>query len=79
MGSGPVAGNPRQVSRTFKGSKKRGDSTLAALVASTVTGNAPIGASSTLVEFLDRVTPTRSPTTIRGYKFKIQRIDARPC
>jgi integrase len=30
-----------------------------------------------LQRWLDHLTPTRSPTTIRGYRFKVKRIDAK--
>jgi integrase len=81
IGPDPVTGNPRQVSRTFRGTKKEADSALATFVTDVINGNAPMAGSTSVAEFLDRwvehITPTRSPTTIRGYKFKIKRIDAR--
>jgi hypothetical protein len=77
VGSDP-AGNPLQVTRTCKGTKKQADTALAEFVAQTVNGGAPLLRSTNLEEFLDRwldhITPTRSPTTVRGYRFKVQRI-----
>src|SRR5579859_5051036 len=81
IGSDPVTGNPRQVSRTFKGTKKAADTALAEFVSEVVNGTAPLGASTTLGQYLDKwlehITPTRSPTTIRGYRSKIKRITAK--
>lgn len=81
VGSDPSTGNPLQVTRTFKGTKKEADTALAEFVAQTVNGGAPLLRSTTLGEFLDRwldhITPTRSPTTVRGYRFKVKRITAK--
>ncbi len=80
MGTDPVTGNPRQATRTFRGTKKQADSALAELVRDLGKG---VFASdtSTLSEFLDRwldnIASTKSPTTIRGYRGKIKRIDQR--
>jgi integrase len=79
VGSDPITGNPLQLSRTFRGTKRQADSALAAFLSDVLTGEAPMLGTTTLAEYLDRwlahITPTRSPTTIRGYKFKIKRID----
>lgn len=79
-GSDPATGAPRQLSRTFRGTKRQASTALSAFVAEVAAGNVPIDGSTTLAEYLERwvshITPTRSPTTIRGYRFKIQRIDA---
>jgi integrase len=81
VGSDPVTGNPRQVSRTLKGTKKQADTALAELVADVASAGAPLLRSTTLEEYLDRwldhITPTRSPTTVRGYRFKVKRITAK--
>lgn len=78
IGPDPVTGNPRQVSRTFKGSKKEADTALARFVAEVTNGSVPVVASTTVGAFLDQwlehIKPDRSPTTIRGYRFKIARI-----
>jgi integrase len=78
IGGDPVTGNPRQASRTFKGTKRQAESALAEFVGEVVNGTAPLGRSTSLTEFLERwidhITPSRSPTTIRGYKFKVKRI-----
>jgi Phage integrase, N-terminal SAM-like domain len=78
VGSDPLTGNPRQVSRTFKGTKKQAETALAEFVAQVINGAAPLLRSTTLGEFLERwlhhITPTRSPTTVRGYRFKVKRI-----
>jgi integrase len=77
-GTDPVTGNPRQLSRTFKGTKRQADTALANFVTEVVDGNAPLVGSTTLAEYLakwlDHITPTRSPTTVRGYRFKVKRI-----
>jgi integrase len=78
VGEDPETGNPRQVSRTFRGTKKQADTALAEFVSEVTQGTVPLKRSITLAEYLDRwiehITPTRSPTTIRGYKFKLKRI-----
>jgi integrase len=80
-GADPVTGNPRQLSRTFKGTKKQADSALAEFVTEVANGTDAVERTMTLAQFLDRwidhITPSRSPTTIRGYKFKVKRIAAR--
>jgi integrase len=80
-GADPVTGNPRQVSRTFKGTKTQADSALAEFVTEVANGTVAVERTMTLEQFLDRwidhITPSRSPTTIRGYKFKVKRIAAR--
>ena len=81
IGPDPVTGNPRQVSRTFKGTKKEADTALAAFVTEVSRGTTPLERSATLEElfarWIEHLTPMRSPTTIRGYRFKITRINAK--
>lgn len=81
IGRDGSTGNPRQLSRTFRGTKKGADTALANFLTEVANGTIPIVASTTLAEYLDRwldhITPSRSPTTIRGYKFKIKRISAK--
>ena len=81
IGDDPATGNPRQVSRTFRGTKKQADTALNAFVTEVVKGSAVATSSTTVSDYLDRwlthITPTRSPTTIRGYRFKIKRISAK--
>lgn len=81
IGRDPVTGNPKQVTRTFRGNKKQADTALAQFVTEVASGTVPVAASATLAEFLDRwlgdIQPHRSPTTIKGYRHKIQRINAR--
>lgn len=77
-GIDPVTRNPRQATRTFRGTKKQADSALAELVRDLGKGLVASD-TSTLSEFLDRwldhIAPTKSPTTVRGYRGKIKRID----
>ncbi len=81
VGSDASTGNPRQLSRTFKGTKKQADTALAGFLAEVLNGTAPMAGSATLDEYLhqwlDHITPTRSPTTVRGYRFKVKRISAK--
>jgi integrase len=81
IGTDPVTGNPRQVSRTFRGTKKEADTALAAFLSEVVSGQALVSSSVVLSEYLDRwlehITPTRSPTTVRGYRFKAKRISGK--
>jgi integrase len=81
VGSDAATGNPRQLSRTFKGTKKQADTALAGFLAEVVTGAAPLAGDTTVAEYLqrwlDHITPTRSPTTVRGYRFKVKRITAK--
>ncbi|HWE57884.1 MAG TPA: site-specific integrase [Acidimicrobiales bacterium] len=80
-GNDPKTGNPIQVSRTFKGTRRQADTALATFVHEVSRGLVPTTRSMPLSEYLeqwlDHITPTRSPTTIRGYKFKITRINER--
>jgi integrase len=80
-GADPVTGNPRQVTRTFRGTKRQADTALSNFVTEVVRGQVPLTGSTTLSEYLDNwlahITPTRSTTTVRGYRFKIKRIDAK--
>src|SRR5579872_6460927 len=81
IGNHPVTGNPRQVTRTFRGTKREAETALSNFVADVVNGQAPIGGSVTLGEYLDgwldHITSNRSSTTVRGYGFKIKRIKAK--
>lgn len=77
-GIDPGTGNPRQATRTFRGTKKQADSALAELVRDLGKGIVTSD-TSTLAEFLDHwldhIASTKSPTTVRGYRGKIKRID----
>jgi integrase len=81
IGRDPVTGNPRQLTRTFRGTKKQADTALAQFVTEVANGTVPITPSATLAEFLDRwldqIRPYRSPSTIKGYRHKIERINKR--
>jgi integrase len=81
IGDDPATGQPRQVSRTFKGTRKHAETALAEFVTEVAGGRTPAGGSTTLAAFLDQwiksITPSRSPTTIRGYRDKMRRIDAK--
>jgi integrase len=81
IGRDPVTGNPRQVTRTFRGTKKQADTALAQFVTGVTNGSVPLTGSATLADFLDQwldhIRPYRSPTTIKGYRHKIERIDER--
>ncbi len=78
-GRDPVTGNPRQVTRTFRGTKKQADTALARFVTEVGNGSVALGTSATLAEFLERwldhIQPNRSPTTIKGYRHKVERIN----
>jgi integrase len=80
-GADPVTGNPRQVTRTFRGTKRQADTALSNFVTEVVRGQVPRMGSTTLSQYLGdwlaHITPTRSTTTVRGYRFKIKRIDAK--
>lgn len=80
IGRDPVTGNPKQVTRTFRGTKKQADTALAQFVSEVTNGTVAVAASAPLGEFLDRwiehIRPNRSPTTIKGYRHKIERIKA---
>jgi integrase len=80
-GADPITGNPRQVTRTFRGTKRQADTALSNFVTEVVRGKVPLTGSTRLGEYLDNwlghITPTRSTTTVRGYRFKIKRIDAK--
>lgn len=80
IGTDPVTGNPRQATRTFRGTKKQADSALAEFVRDIGRGEVSTD-SSTVREFLERwldhITPTKSPTTIRNYRGKIKRINGK--
>lgn len=78
IGRDPVTGNPKQVTRTFRGTKKQAETALALFVTEVSNGTVPVTASASLGEFLDRwlehIRPNRSPATIKGYRHKIDRI-----
>jgi integrase len=80
-GADPVSGNPRQVTRTFRGTRRQADTALSNFLTEVVKGQVPVVAWTTLAEYLgqwlDHITPTRSTTTVRGYRFKIKRISAK--
>ena len=79
IGDDPVTGRPRQATRTFRGSKRQAQTTLAEFVAECSNGRLPVGGSITvsayLDQWIDRITATRSPTTVRGYREKAKRIN----
>jgi integrase len=80
-GYDPVTGNPRQVSRTVHGGARDANRALAAFVTEVDTGQAPIDGKVTLDVFLQRwlehLEPHREAQTIRGYRFKVRKIDAK--
>lgn len=80
IGTDPVTGNPRQATRTFRGTKKQADSALAEFVRDATRGSISTD-TSTVAEYLGRwlnhVAPSKSPTTVRGYRGKISRISAK--
>ena len=80
-GADPRTGTPRQISRTFGDTWREADTALTNFLTEVVKGQVPVGASATRPEYLgqwlDHITPTRSTTTVRGYRFKIKRISAR--
>lgn len=69
---------PKQVERTFKGTKKEADRALARLVTDMQDPAAVVDATVTVDAFLDRwiahVRERLSPTTVRGYEDKLQRV-----
>ena len=78
----PRTGNPKQVSRTVKGSKREAQKALAKFVTEVESGNVPVSASMTLADFLDRwldhvAASACSPTTVQGYRYKIKNIVAK--
>jgi integrase len=79
-GTDPVTGNPRQATRTFRGTKKQAESALADFVHE-LGGGSVATDSSTVAEYLDRwlnhIATSRSPTTVRGYRGKIGRINTK--
>ena len=80
-GYDPVTGNPRQASRTVHGGARDANKALAAFVTEADTGQAPIDGKVTLDAFLQRwlehLEPHREAQTIRGYRFKVRKIDAK--
>ncbi len=80
IGTDPLTGNPRQATRTIHGTRKQADSALAEFVRDLTRGNLSTDAS-TVEEYLDRwldhVAVSKSPTTVRGYRGKIKRIDVK--
>jgi len=81
VGTDPTTGSPRQLGRTFRGNSRQADTALAEFVTEAARGAAPMARGTTLDDFMDRwlrhITPTRSPSTIRGYRFKTARISAK--
>lgn len=79
-GIDPLTGHAHQATRTVVGTKKQARTALAVFVHEASAGNVSTE-RSTLAEYLDRwldhIAATRSPTTVRGYRGKIKRIDAR--
>src|SRR5450755_2445950 len=63
VGYDPKTGNPRQVSKTIKGTSRTADSELARFVADVDAGSIPLSASLSVAQYLDRwlnyVKPTR--------------------
>ncbi len=80
VGVDPATGHPRRVSRTVKGSRRVAAPELAKFVTELEAGEATTGHDQTLAAFLDSwlefVEPSRSPTTIRGYRDKVRRWKA---
>ena len=80
VGTDPVTGSPRQLSRTVRGGARKAEAELARFVTEVSAGEVPMGADQTLADFLDDwlafVEPQRSPTTIRGYRDKLRRWKA---
>lgn len=81
IGRDPDTDNPRQVTRTFRGTKEQADTALAQFLTEVASGMVPLEASVTMSAFLDRwldhIKANRSPTTIKGYRHKIDRINRR--
>jgi integrase len=81
IGDNPVTGNPAQATRTFRGTKRQADTALAEFVAQAAQEGVPAASTTTLADlfnlWLEHIRPMRSPTTIRGYKDKIRRINAK--
>lgn len=81
IGDDPLTGRPRQATRTFKGTKKHASTALAEFVAECANGLAPTVGAPTVSAYLDQwiihIGSTRSPTTVRGYREKVKRIDAK--
>jgi integrase len=83
IGPDPATGNPRQATRTFKGTKRQAATALTDFVSEVSKGRAPAAAPASvtvaqlLEDWIDHITPTRSPTTIRGYKDKSKRINTK--
>ena len=76
-----VSGNPRQVSKTVRGTKKEAESALRHFVSEVEYGTAPLDGSTSLDAFLERwlahLAPNREPSTIRGYQSKVHKISAK--
>jgi hypothetical protein len=77
VGYDPKTGNPQQKSRTVYGTKKATDEALAAFLTEARTGTT-IRSTDTLNALLNRwleqLAPDLSPTTIRGYREKLNRV-----
>lgn len=81
IGEDPATGQPRQATRTFKGTKRQASTALAEFVTEASQSRLPATGSMSVAEFfeqwLDHIKPTRSTTTIRGYRAKISRINGK--
>ncbi|MHB1496751.1 MAG: tyrosine-type recombinase/integrase [Acidimicrobiales bacterium] len=72
------AGKPVQVAKTFRGTKREAQVELARLAVQVESGQGAVASNATVAELLDRwvehVSPTRQPGTIRGYQTHAKRI-----
>ena len=76
VGRDPVTGNPKQVSKTFRGSAREADEALRDLIEQQVPGRSD-GAGATLGQLLDAWLSEcermdLSPTTLRVYRTQIE-------
>lgn len=81
-GYDPRTGNPKQVSRTVKGTKREAQRALAKFVTEVDSDQVAVSASMSLADFLDRwvehvAASTRSPTTVQGYRYKVKNVVAK--
>jgi integrase len=80
VGYDPKTGNPRQLSKTVRGTKRTADSELARFVADAEAGNVALSAGLTVAQYLDRwlefIEPTRQPGTFRSYQGRCRRLKA---
>lgn len=54
-GADARTGNPRQVSRTFRGTRRQADTALSNFLTEVVKGHVPVAASATLAEYLSQL------------------------